>query len=381
MRPNKTPPASYPPRNDVAQPQTAVQITDIGLCCRFGNKPAALFGGVATKISAARPHPGLMLPTENNPDQLQPIDTGALPELDDVTTPQDRLLILLEEALYNVLEKQPALPFGHSLLVVLLLPPIDTIRGRQIDHQQIKTFLQTSLAEAKQVEIRLLTPADGAVSALLEACEQLKKGMWDAVLFGGADTLVDTATCLEMIQSRALLTAGSGIFPGEAAVFLFLQKATAATGFARITALAAAVEPYPGQADEKSMTGLTDAIRISFQNAPNMPEPAAVILPLDASACHTLEWHQVRQSLWPKSRQAMEELYPCHFLGDIGAATLPLSLALGSARLDFTYEAIDGLLVCEAGDTTPRGVLWLHKPPCPEEATTRKSSKTVSIPL
>ncbi|BCA78390.1 hypothetical protein [Desulfuromonas sp. AOP6] len=382
MCPSKTSLASYPSRPEVAKPQTVVQIMDIGLCCRFGSETAALFGGVATNMSTARPHPGLMLPAENNPDQLQPIHTGALPEFDDLTSPQDRLLALLEEALYNLLEKQPSLPVGRSLLVILLLPPIDTIRGSQVDHQQIQAFLRSTLPEAEQVEIRLLTPADGSVSALLEACEQLKKGMWDAVLFGGADTLVDTATCLEVMQSRTLLTAGSsGIFPGEAAVFLFLQKTTTAPGLAHITTLAATVEPFPGQADEKSMTGLAEAIRKSTQDDQNTLEPAAVILPLDASACQTLEWHQVRQNLWPNARQGMEELYPCHFLGDIGAATLPLSVALGCARLDFTYSAITSLLVCEAGATPPRGALWLHKPPYPGEAMSRKSSKTVTIPL
>jgi hypothetical protein len=54
-------------------------------------------------------------------------------------------------------------------------------------------------------------------------------------------------------------------------------------------------------------------------------------------------------------------------LGDTGAATLPLALALASARLDFRFPSVDNIFVCEVSRHSPRGVVYLKVPPTRKE--------------
>jgi 3-oxoacyl-[acyl-carrier-protein] synthase-1 len=57
----------------------------------------------------------------------------------------------------------------------------------------------------------------------------------------------------------------------------------------------------------------------------------------------------------------MEALFPQASIGGTGAATLPLALVIGCARLEFIFPPAERVLVCEVGQGEPRGAVLLKK--------------------
>jgi 3-oxoacyl-[acyl-carrier-protein] synthase-1 len=90
------------------------------------------------------------------------------------------------------------------------------------------------------------------------------------------------------------------------------------------------------------------------------------VSPFGSTTAESLVWHQVIEAVWPrrdKVARDFEVLHPATALGHTGAAALPLGLALGCARFEFDFPCVERLLVCEAGQGSPRGAVLLEKEP------------------
>jgi 3-oxoacyl-[acyl-carrier-protein] synthase-1 len=135
--------------------------------------------------------------------------------------------------------------------------------------------------------------------------------------------------------------------------------------------MAASEEPKVGEAEDQHMTGLATALRNTLATAKLSPAAIkSIVLPLDGNIADEMEWHQTVETIWPRRDnipRRFEELRPYLSLGDTGAATLPLALALASARLDFRFPSVDNILVCEVSRYSPRGVVYLKVPPARKE--------------
>jgi 3-oxoacyl-[acyl-carrier-protein] synthase-1 len=57
-----------------------------------------------------------------------------------------------------------------------------------------------------------------------------------------------------------------------------------------------------------------------------------------------------------------EELFTGISLGEVGAATIPISLVLGCARFDFNYPQVKNCLIMEANEFLHRGAILLENP-------------------
>jgi 3-oxoacyl-[acyl-carrier-protein] synthase-1 len=178
-------------------------------------------------------------------------------------------------------------------------------------------------------------------------------------------------------------TSVDGICPGEAAAYLVLQAdhpgADAIRSHATITAIEQAPEPHSGQAGDRKMTGLAQAMEaVAKQGGIRLDEVRELILTLSAESASELEWHQTLMRLWPPAAEEKRpqdpqplRLHPT--LGELGAATLPVALTLGCARLEFEYPALTSLLVCDGSETMLRGAVCLQAPPStPEGAAPKK---------
>ena len=354
-------------------PLAEVAVTGVGLACTTGDQPFALFGAVATHLSSSTPHHDFSGSGGSATDIHLLI--AAVPEVEDLDTPQERITSLAGPALRQALNFLPQDIEGKDILVVTLLPEPATERGGSLNHEQLQTTLASQHSSLAMACFRFAGPDQGAVLQLQKACSELIEGNWQVVFFGGADSLVDTVTCASLIQTNPAILQkdDGGVVLGEGAAFLLLEKgnpANPSSKFPLIGAMAASEEPHAGKEDHH-MTGLATALRNTLATAQLSPAAIkSIVSPLDGNIADELEWHQTVETIWSRRDnipRKFEELRPYLSLGDTGAATLPLALALASARLDFRYPSVDNVFVCETSPHSPRGVVYLKAPPAQDK--------------
>ncbi|MFN2354927.1 MAG: hypothetical protein ABR512_10440 [Desulfopila sp.] len=355
-------------------PMTEVAVTGVGLVCTTGDRPFSLYGAVATHLSSSTPHHDFSGSGDNG-DSAADIRLliAAVPEVENLDIPQERITSLAVSALIQTLNFLPQNIQnleGKDILVLTLLPEAATERGGSLNREQVQTALTSQHSTLATACFRFAGPDQGAVLQLQKACAELIEGKWQIVFFGGADSLVDTVTCASLVQTNPAMLQkdDGGVVLGEGAAFLLLEKgnpANPSSKFPLIGAMAASEEPHAGKEDHH-MTGLATALRNTLATAQLSPAAIkSIVLPLDGNIADELEWHQTVETIWSRRDnipRRFEELRPYLSLGDTGAATLPLALALASARLDFRYPSVDNVFVCETSPHSPRGVVHLKAP-------------------
>jgi len=289
----------------------------------------------------------------------------------------------------------------HSrILCCILLPALSEARGAAINELYAENYLKEwiynrHLSVSKlntsfgAMEYRFIRVNEGAANALSSCCQELADGKWQAVIFGGADSLINEATCAELARENRLLTRDipNGQLPGEGAAFLLLEtrKPDDENENIEISGITFKPEPNSRCAEHKKLLGLADSISEIISK--NNISPAAidtVLLPFGQEICEQLEWHQVQQKIWPtvleeKQRLAMqvgeieapqpepgtiispEILQMTSVTGNVGAATLPIALALSCGRFEFSYPDISNLIVCDASSHVVRGAVHLSQ--------------------
>lgn len=355
----------------VSSPFPRTHIPALGLACAAGDQPFSLLGAVGTGLSAATPHPVLTMADaagEESPALFAPV-----PGLDPLAGRQERIAALAAAALGSALDKWARVSDLRKVLVLTWLPSMEEDEVREFEAQ-----LREELPALAQATLRFVQGEEGAFAALATLCMDLAAGSWEAVIFGGADSLVSADSCRELLQQGRLLTftGVEGIYPGEAAAYLVLQAdhpgADATRSHATIAAVAQAPEPHAGQAGEKQMTGLAQSMAAVVQQAEiRLDEVQELILTLSTESASELEWHQTLMRLWPPATPAQEvngpqdpqpwRLHPT--LGELGAATLAVALVLGCARFEFEHPAMSSLLICDGSAAMLRGAVCLQAPP------------------
>lgn len=363
-----------------AYPETLV--TGIGLSCVVGDQPFALLGAVGTNMSASRPNPLIRVKVPQQESELA-VMSAPVAELDGVELAAERMEILASQALDKASEFLPHTLDNSKLLVVTLLPSQGTTRGATTKNSSFRENLASLVPRLSTAEFRFVEASTGSTKQLIEVCGELAAGTWQAMLFGGVDSLVDTVSCTELALNGRIMTVGGseGLVSGEAATYLLLQavKSKPAQVLAHITSAAQREEPQSGKADQQMMTGQVAAIQAALGHV-DLPASSldGVILPYGSDTASTLEWHQVTQKIWPpetkeqpeaveqptqpplEQKKNREELHLHIAVGETGAATLPLSLALACARFEFHHPSLSYLLVCDGGDALFRGAVLLQ---------------------
>ncbi len=324
----------------------------------YGNHPAALLGGISTRLSCRSQVPGLQV---NGPDQT--IETPYWAACD--TLPADipaelRLQLLCQEAL----ETFPAMTDPAATLIINLLPEHSFLQ----DEQLFRNCLETVFPDAATATLRQYPVEPCATTILAQVLEDFRQGPWQQLIFGGSDCLIATSTLLDAIQDRACC---SDLNPdrrllGEGAAYLVIDKvAKASAGQIIITGLAHQEEPNHGQAASKATGALASCIQSSLASCGlNSSQLDAIISGYVPDLSGTLEWHQTERNLWPETSHLpanVEELNPQLGCGDCGSAALPLALALGFARFDFAFIPVSTLLVCNISPQSYRGAICLQR--------------------
>jgi len=375
-----------------------IVITDIGLCCTAGNRPFALYGALGGNIINCR-ELGIEVASPD-PDDEAVSPLCVMTEMVASENPAERMMELAGTALGQIIDKINH-EIDHSrILCCILLPALGEARGAAINELYAENYLKEwiynrHLSVSKlnssfgAMEYRFIRVDEGAANVLSSCCQELTDGKWQAVIFGGADSLINEATCAELARENRLLTKDipNGQLPGEGAAFLLLEtrKPDDENENIEISGITFKPEPNSRCAEHKKLLGLADSISEIISK--NNISPAAidtVLLPFGQEICEQLEWHQVQQKIWPtvldeKQRLAMqigeieapqpepgtifspEILQMTSVTGNVGAATLPIALVLSCGRFEFSYPDISNLIVCDASSHVVRGAVHLSQ--------------------
>lgn len=358
-------------------PQTfTVSVAGTGVYAATGDLDAALWGAIATRLSSGCPVAGLTVPGADQGEE-QPY-FAPIAYFPGQLKSAIRIPIMAQEALFRACTFLPEDRVGLRILILTLLPASTPERPNagNLDREELVIILRETHPALAIAEVRFATTEAGAAFHLAQVIDELHEGPWDAVLFGGADSLTDRGMIQALAAKGRCCTDRNpeGTLPGEGAAYLLLEKPEASRpSRALITGLGHAREENPGKAANCRMTALITSIEQALGQAQCKPSQIeTLVLPMGKDLPATLEWHQVRRKLWTKPEDAnpeMEELLPQATIGDTGAAALPLALVIGCARFEFNFPPAESILVCEAGQEEPRGAVLLKKSPTETEAT------------
>jgi 3-oxoacyl-[acyl-carrier-protein] synthase-1 len=281
-----------------------------------------------------------------------------------------RIPFMAGQALTQACAYLPSNPDSRRILVMTLVPAPSSARPRagSLDQPALAEALRSTHPSLATAEIRFAQADTGAAAHLATCLEQLNQGQWDAVLFGGVDSLTDSITIQALAAQGSCRTDfyPEGTLPGEGAAYLVLQKPDKAVpAMAVIAGLGHGREENHGNAADCQMTALAAAIEEALgQGQCNPARVETVVLPMGSGVPAALEWHQVRRKLWltPEDiNPGMEELSPQSAIGDTGAAALPLALVIGCARFEFDFSPVQSILACEGHQGPARGAVLLKK--------------------
>ncbi len=323
---------------------TAVSVTSIA-----GNKPTDILNNITCHTCGPILDKNLTAKAPGEINQY-PIYVASIPEYNNFNS-HECISNMFTDTLTNLLTQLPKNLNYNKVLIHTVIPTKTNPRCNLFSKKLLQNLITNIDAKYAAMQFDFSHYNQGVCRCLQSLCAKLQNNEYDAIIFGGIDSLINPKTIIDLGEQRRLLTTfcNFGLAPGEAAVFILLQK-TSNNKLARIKNISYAEEPNSGHADTKKLTGLSTAI----QNVLTTPEKIHnIILSLGAEPNDPLEWNQVTQTIWPSHSYTIpNEITTYQTLGEIGAATIPLNLALATALSGNT-------LICEANEYPIRGAILI----------------------
>ena len=281
---------------------------------------------------------------------------------------RDRLYTLTSIALKTAADKLSANINLEQTLIVIVVPAGLLTRYNKIDTQHFQDELLAKTPRLSAATFRILTnDSISATHALRTSLAELNEGKWQAILFGGADSLISEFTLMDLLNDNRLNVVGNteGIIPGEAAAFVVLQNTeeaakntTPALGYLR--GLGIAAEPNACNSDLEATEGLSTAIKLALTQAGMVASDIqGIVHNLGAETVQALEWYQTTQAIWPRRVDEQQRMsvqmgeikqpmipedpipqivLPYMTMGEVGAAALPVHLATALAWMEYDAE-------------------------------------------
>ena len=333
-------------------------ISAVAVNCAYGDHPAALFGGISTRLSC-RTKAEVQV---NGPDQGVETPYWAACEELPIDIPAELRLQLLCQ---GALEQLPLLTGAlTTTLIINLLPTPSHLQ----DEQLFKDNLTALYPEAETATVLQYVVTTSATSLLEKILSDFHQGSWQRLIFGATDCLVDSSTLADAMQQHNCC---SDLNPdrrllGEGAAYLIIDKVDhAVAGQILLAGLAHKDEPNSGNAADKATMALAECISTAMTHSGlDCDRLDGVISGYVPDIPGTLEWHQTERKLWPAKGhrpQAVEELNPHLGCGDCGSAALPLALVLAHARFEFAFAPVTTLAVCDISSQPYRGAICLQR--------------------
>jgi 3-oxoacyl-[acyl-carrier-protein] synthase-1 len=275
----------------------------------------------------------------------------------------------LEEALSQLGEERESLSL--RLLLCVDAPWRPPARGEPAPG----TFLAQRLhARAREISPGITLEicargAAGAAFALPKALEALASRQMDALVLGGVHTDYDPATIEALAEQGRLYGPKSldAMIPGEAAAFVILMREDTARRLkldaaARIAGIGTAVAKARPDNDESVMDakGLTAAVRAAAtEMAAEQLRAGWILTDHTFESARILEW----QTMATRAHTLFGSPYylesPAQRLGHLGAASLPLSIALAAEGWKRGYAPSAIAMALSGSDAGERGAVLL----------------------
>ena len=245
---------------------------------------------------------------------------------------------------------------------------------RQIDDDLLDTVSRRAgLQVAAPVRATVRATSVGLVAALVKAREWLDSGACDRCVVGAVDSLVDPNLLARLLDLGLLKTPARpiGMIPGEAAAFLLLERARAAS--ARGAGIQALIEtPLAAEGPRHPLVaGTIDARPDTFSAALAQTIAAVHGGRFGGTLVANLNGDDHRAQVWSDALLRLRPTHelggrpawlPCLAFGDTGAASGCVSMAMlvrGWAR---RYAPAPEALVCLQDDIGGRGVVPVRAP-------------------
>ena len=389
----KTVVASAPaaPRAKAVPKPAAVAITGVGLACHAGDQPYELISSMLGQISGTELSDTYKIMSNAGtyvlPRMAPVVEFGDMPV-------RERMYQLATNALSNAASQLSPSVKSESVLIVVMVNPELLIRFKKIDTQHFQNHLTEHTPRLATATFRIVPNDKGSnTSALRTAIAELNEDKWQAIIFGGADSLISIYTCQDLHHDDRLNVVGNteGVVPGEGAAFVVLQSTESAStntapALGYLRGLGVAAEPNARDADLAATEGLSSAIGQAVAQAGiAATDIQGIVHNLGAETVHAIEWYQTSKKTWPRRINEQQRvavqlgeieqadtpddpipkiILPYMTMGEVGATALPMYLATALAWMEYDAHQVrwgfpvrKHLLVCDTPDTPERGAL------------------------
>jgi len=389
-------PAPAAPRAKATQKPAPIAITGYGIACHAGDRTRSLISSILGQMSGAALSDTFKVKSENGGGYTE-VRTAPVEEFGDMPV-LDRMYELTTIALTNATAQLPANVKTESLLIVLTVAPEFIMHLMEIDPQYLQSHLEEKIPRLATATFRIQpNTTSTSTSALRTAIAELNEGKWQAIIYGGGDSLLSMETCLDLNEQNRLNTVSSntGLVPGEGAAFVVLQtndtaKTNTTPALAYLSGLGVAAEPNARNADLAATEGLSSAINQAIAQAGiAATDIQGIVHNLGAETVHAIEWYQTTKKIWPRrvneqQRMAVQlgeieqadmpddpipkEVLPYKTMGEVGAAALPMQLATALSWIEYDahqsrwgFPVRQHLLVCDTPAVAERGAIVISK--------------------
>lgn len=225
-----------------------------------------------------------------------------------------------------------------------------------------------SPAHADLVEVHCLDHAATAL-AVGRAVQALEAGAVGVAIVGAMDSHL-SSSWLQILANHKRLkhdASGVGFVPGEAAVFLVLERdadarARGVTPLARVVAVGLDREQVPlGGAAVPRGDGLTRAVRACLQAAGGGGDIERVISDVNGERWRSLEYSVVATRCLTALARGFRHWIPADCVGDTGAASGALAMGMAVRAFDRGYAGAGNVLILSSSPTGERGALVLAR--------------------
>lgn len=300
----------------------------------------------------------------------EPVTMAYLPVVDPSIVGADRLTALAVPAAEQAVAVVPGARLGleQARLAVHVALDQDLAEGLLA-----RTSLETALARlCPNATVSVAQQGEAALGLLLpELARSLESGSLDAALVGGVHSDYDPAVIARLEAAGRLFGRDNldARLPGEAAAFVLLTRADRAQRFGlaplgRIVGVGAGLSRVRPDNDEPAARaeGLTDAVRQAAASLLERQETAGwTFVDLTSEMWRLHEW----EAVFVRSQQVLGKPYrveaPAQRIGYLGAAAMPLFMAMAATAWRHGYAPSPTMLATAAADQGGRMALVMQR--------------------
>jgi hypothetical protein len=209
----------------------------------------------------------------------------------------------------------------------------------------------------------------GMIFALSDAVAAINAGEMESCIIGGVDSLLDSRTINALFELDLLRTPlnSTGIFPGEAAAFVRIEKySAAAANHKKVFALVDGISTHKTEEHRFSPSlpqcqALLDCLTRTYEAClPLKERPGKTIGNLNGDDWHAKEWsHAIVKA--PSHLRDLDLTLPALSLGEVGAATAAVMLCTGIQALHRHYAQTNLLQAWVSADDGSKGSFLIRR--------------------